>query len=128
MGKTETEIAKRLRDEAETIRHGMDEIDPHKIMRLLKEAADEADRFYNGMVAWKQTAETKDAKLSQEMTDRVNERIAARLAASPDDTKDAARYRWLRDQHIGDDPEGINIEPGKRPGLDAAIDAALDIE
>jgi RNA binding exosome subunit len=80
MGKTETEIAKRLRDEAETIRHGIDEIDQHKIMRLLKEAADEADRFYNGMMAWKQTAETKDAKLSQEMTDRINERVAARLA------------------------------------------------
>jgi hypothetical protein len=38
---------------------------------------------------------------------------------------DAARYRWLRDEHIGDDPESINLPVSKRPGLDAAIDAAL---
>lgn len=38
--------------------------------------------------------------------------------------RDAARYRYLRDEHIGDDPEMINLPRGKRPGLDAAIDAA----
>lgn len=39
--------------------------------------------------------------------------------------EDAERYRWLRDEHIGDDPESINLDraPGQR-GLDAAIDAA----
>lgn len=46
----------------------------------LHAAADEIDRYYNGMLAWKQTAETKDRKLSEEMTDRINERVAKRIA------------------------------------------------
>ena len=41
------------------------------------------------------------------------------------DAKDAARYRWLRDHHIGDDPGAINLEPAKRSGLNAAVDAAM---
>ena len=41
------------------------------------------------------------------------------------DVKDAARYRWLRDHHIGDDPEAINLQPAKRSGLNAAVDAAI---
>lgn len=39
--------------------------------------------------------------------------------------KDAERYRWLRDYHIGDDPESINLDRAKRKGLSAAIDAAM---
>lgn len=39
---------------------------------------------------------------------------------------DAERYRWLRDFHIGDDPESINLDSAPRQkGLDAAIDRAL---
>lgn len=41
---------------------------------------------------------------------------------------DAQRYRWLRDTHIGDDPESINLEPANKPGLNAAIDAAMSKE
>lgn len=37
--------------------------------------------------------------------------------------ENAARYVWLRDVHIGDDPEAINLAPAKKRGLDAAIDA-----
>jgi hypothetical protein len=38
---------------------------------------------------------------------------------------DGARYRYLRDEHIGDDPESINLPPGKKRGLDSAVDAAI---
>lgn len=38
---------------------------------------------------------------------------------------DAERYRWLRDTHLGDDPESINLNPAKKRGLDQAIDAAI---
>lgn len=37
--------------------------------------------------------------------------------------KDAARYRWLRDYHIGDYPENINLDG--RGSLDDAIDEAM---
>lgn len=40
------------------------------------------------------------------------------------DRVDAERYRWLRDHHIGDDAESINLLPAPNRGLDAAIDAA----
>lgn len=35
------------------------------------------------------------------------------------------RYLWLRDSHIGDDPESINLECGPNNGLNSAIDAAM---
>ena len=38
---------------------------------------------------------------------------------------DAERYRWLRDIHIGDDPESINLNSADKPGLSKAIDAAM---
>lgn len=38
--------------------------------------------------------------------------------------KNSERYEWLRDYHIGDDPESINLDSATKPGLDAAIDAA----
>ena len=77
----ETGIALKLRMAADSLH-----ITPRPtadVIALLREAADEADRFNGGMLAWKKTAETKDAKLSEEMTDRINERVAARLAAAP---------------------------------------------
>jgi hypothetical protein len=47
----------------------------------MRAAADEIERYYGGMMAWKQTAETKDRQFRDEVTARVNERIAARNAA-----------------------------------------------
>jgi hypothetical protein len=44
--------------------------------KLLCEAADEIERYYGGMLAWKQTAETKDMQFRNEVSERVNERIA----------------------------------------------------
>ncbi|MEQ6437177.1 hypothetical protein V8Z74_19420 [Comamonas sp. w2-DMI] len=46
-------------------------------------------------------------------------------AASAADALDAARYRYLRDEHIGDDPGSINLAPARKRGLDSAIDAAI---
>lgn len=43
-------------------------------------------------------------------------------------TKNAARYVWLRDVHIGNSPESINLNPAKNGGLDAAIDALREKE
>lgn len=45
--------------------------------------------------------------------------------AAPAVDADGARYRYLRDEHIGDDPESINLPPGKKRGLDSAVDAAI---
>lgn len=71
----QTDLSKRLR--ALAIH------DSQPIGKLMGEAADEIDRYYGGMLAWKQTAETKDRKLSEEIAARVDERVAARLAAAP---------------------------------------------
>jgi hypothetical protein len=51
-----------------------------------------------------------------------------KLYAAPQaqaDARDAERYRYLRDEHIGDDPESISLKPARMPGLDASIDAAI---
>ena len=45
--------------------------------------------------------------------------------AAPAVDADGARYRYLRDEHIGDDPESINLPPARKSGLDAAVDAAI---
>lgn len=34
------------------------------------------------------------------------------------------RYVYLRDEHIGNDPESINLPHGDSPGLDSAVDKA----
>lgn len=49
----------------------------------------------------------------------------AKGGAAPAVDADGARYRYLRDEHIGDDPESINLPPGKKRGLDSAVDAAI---
>lgn len=42
------------------------------------------------------------------------------------DQLDAERYRWLRDEWLGNEPEAINMERARgQRGLDAAIDAAI---
>lgn len=46
-------------------------------------------------------------------------------SAPGDVVRDAERYRWLRDERIGNCPESINLSHGRKPGLDAAIDAAM---
>ena len=56
-----------------------------------------------------------------------NTNIAAPAAptdAGVRDRADADNYRWLRDYHIGDDPEMIGLASAKKKGLDAAIAAA----
>jgi len=42
--------------------------------------------------------------------------------------KNSDRYRWLRDMHIGNDPESINLDSSDKRGLDAAIDYAMSKE
>lgn len=43
-------------------------------------AAAEIERYYGGMIAWKQTAETRDRQLAEAMEKRVTERVEARVA------------------------------------------------
>ena len=212
-----TDLAKRLRDIASD--STVFTFSP-VTQGQLRAAAEEIDRYYNGMMAWKKTAETKDRKLSNEIAGRVSDRIAARAALAslaesapvvgtgafeiawddaggqgheinkirarvwfekgllaqraasveaqepteemlnaardwsvkkygigigndaaigcwkamasvapvagvPHIERDAARYRYLRDHHIGNDPELINLEPVVPRGMDAAIDAAI---
>lgn len=49
---------------------------------LLTAAADEIERYYGGMLAWKQTAEKKDRDWNDERMGRMNDRIAARHTAT----------------------------------------------
>ena len=53
------------------------------------------------------------------------ESLLAAPALNPSEVLDAERYRYLRDHYIGDDPEAINLDAAKKPGLDAAVDAAI---
>lgn len=54
-------------------------LEPLRAMILT--AADECDRFYGGMMAWKKTAQKKDRDWNEERMARVNERCAQRAAA-----------------------------------------------
>ena len=51
--------------------------------------------------------------------------IQAEQIGAQDDINDAARYRWLRDVHVGDEPHYVNLAHGPKEGLDSAIDAAI---
>lgn len=62
---------------------------------------------------------TKEQAIIQNQQQRIHELEDALEATQ----KDAERYAWLRDYHIGDQPDFINLSGG--PGLDAAIDSAL---
>ena len=81
-------------------------------------------------VAWRyQTSTGWHATTDAAAANRVRAHHSVEpLYAAPQpqaDARDAGRYRWLRDVHIGDDPESINLKSdAKRFGLDAAIDAA----
>lgn len=71
-----TDMSRRLRDAA-TAEVGL------SMAQLLIGAADEIERYYGGMLAWKQTAEKKDADWNRERMERINERCAARAATQP---------------------------------------------
>lgn len=77
---------------------------------VMRRAADECDRFYGGMMAWKQTAETKDRKLGEEITARINERVEARLRdrGAPDLS---GRTRWaFANGNFRRHPDGCLVE------------------
>lgn len=67
---TETDMARRLRDKAEEIRHGIQQLNGSEIRCLLFQAAKEVDRYYNGMMNWKRTAEAKDAEFVKSRVDK----------------------------------------------------------
>lgn len=78
-------------------------------------AADEIDRYYGAMLAWKQTAETKDRKLSEEICARIDERVAARIA-------EGSPLTQAQIDHIGEQWDGCACD-----GVDD-IGAALRFE
>jgi hypothetical protein len=69
-----TDLAQRLRAIGEA-----GQLVDHK---TLIQAADEIDRYYTGMLAWKQTAEKKDRDWNAERMGRVNDRIAGQSQAT----------------------------------------------
>ena len=63
--------------------------------------------------------------LAERIRDLMAENADLRETPPAIQRANAERYCWLRDYHIGDDPDAINLKKAKRRGLDAAIDAAL---
>jgi hypothetical protein len=74
-GLSHTDLSKRLREWGTTRAVAQHYAD------AMVAAADEIDRYYTGMVAWKQTAEKKDADWQAERMGRVDDRIANRATA-----------------------------------------------
>jgi len=68
-----TDISRRLREYAANNRYSHNDY-----ADTMRQAADEIERYYGGMLAWKQTAEKKDRDWNEERMARVNDRIAAR--------------------------------------------------
>lgn len=89
-GRTETEMGERLR------RVVLNNPGTMVSVRgtVLRTASDECDRFYNGMMAWKRTAQEKDQIIID---------LRVQLASAQ---KDAARYRVLR-EHVA--PRDVSI-------------------
>ncbi len=83
-----TDLAKNLRQMVKT--------EPMQSLhaKAMTDAADEIERYFCGMMAWKQTAETKDRKLSEELTKRVDERVAKRLS---EQAQQPASKDWKED-------------------------------
>lgn len=81
----ETEMADRLRRMVANRGEGPITVQS----KLLLQAADECDRFYNGMMNWKANAQAKDRTII-ELRD---------VATSAADAKDSARFRWLNEDH-----------------------------
>jgi hypothetical protein len=65
----ETDMAKALRSNAHAITTGF-VTDAMRLHDLLLRAADEIDRYYNGMMNWKATAEAKDAEYVKQRLDK----------------------------------------------------------
>lgn len=59
-------------------------------------AADEIERYYGGMLAWKQTAEKKDRDWNAERMARVDDRIAAKSASLE-----------LQQEHVSASPDSV---------------------
>ena len=70
-----TDISQRLRERAAGSMPNQDDA------KLMVTAAEEIERYYGGMLAWKKTAEKKDRDWQAERMGRVDDRIASRLAA-----------------------------------------------
>ena len=100
-----TDLSKRLREYAATGK-------AHS-PKLLAQAADEIERYYGGMLAWKKSAETKDRDLSKERLARQNERIAARATQAATVT--------------GDDPIGDLQAEARQAKLDDFVHAASTV-
>jgi hypothetical protein len=79
-GSEPTEISAQLRDFA-----GNPGYSHNDYADVMRRAADECDRFYNGMLAWKKTAHKKDADAQSERMGRVNDRIKSRAAVALED-------------------------------------------
>jgi multidrug resistance efflux pump len=103
-----SDLIKRLRDHEASVLQG-----PAYLMRTATEAA--------------QALESANARIAELATKcRLYEASLDKSDREADGLKkDAERYRWLRDNHIGDDPEAIELTPAAQYGLDAAIDDAI---
>lgn len=75
--KVPTDLSKRLREIAQAF-----DTQSHYHRDTLA-GAEEIERYYGGMMAWKKTAEKKDADWQAERMGRVDDRIAARQAKAP---------------------------------------------
>lgn len=89
---------------------------------VMLNAAAEIERYYGGMLAWKQTAETRDRQLAEAMEKRVTERVEARLAQTqqePATTRDEIFKIYCEDANAGDwhHSSQENYEAGYRKGL-----------
>jgi len=81
-----TDVSTKLRDAVES---GLVGVMADK--RMLLAAAEEIERYYGGMLAWKQTAEKKDRDWNTERMARVNERCAERAASAAGAGSEQAR-------------------------------------
>lgn len=64
------------------------------LAKLLIGAAEEIDRYYGGMLAWKKTAEKKDRDWQAERMERVNDRIKSRAADALDSQPTECPIPW----------------------------------
>lgn len=96
----QTDLSKKLRLLYEALGH------PHNVFdrRHLLQAADEIERYYGGMLAWKHTAEAKDRQLSELA---ALERAEVRPPVLTDDAIEAALTAWFSSTVVpGSDPFG----------------------
>lgn len=82
------------------------------------EDADSLRQYANELTIERDQLKAENVRLREEL-------ILAKQAPLYSTRRDAGRYRWLRDHHVGDDPASINLDCASEPGLSAAIDAAM---